>query len=278
MSPFFSSRRARVALATAWVAAAFALPVRAAEAPTRYLAVGDSLAWGDGASVPTQTAYVPLIADYFAGAAHGGAKSSSNLAVRGETTASFIAGQLPAAMTAIGDPTTDVRMVTVSIGGNDLLDLLNEPTDPCVIDAASLTCRFLVGTALGGVAANYPVILGGLAQALAADPGMEQVYVMTLYNPFGGTGSPFETAVDGGLLGSDQRIDCAALSVDPTAAGLNDIIACTTLALGMTVVDSYPVIGDNALALTHIGEPGFNIHPNDLGYEALAKAHRAVAP
>ena len=33
-------------------------------------------------------------------------------------------------------------------------------------------------------------------------------------------------------------------------------------------------IGDNALALTHIGDPGFNIHPNDDGYAAIAKAHR----
>ena len=124
------------------------------------------------------------------------------------------------------------------------------------------------------MADRLPVILFGLSQALAGDPGSALVYVMTLYNPFGGTGSPYEAAIDGALLGSDLRIDCGAIQTDPTAAGLNDIVACTSLAFGATVVDGYPVIGDRALELTHIGDPGFNIHPNDAGYALLAKAHR----
>jgi lysophospholipase L1-like esterase len=273
-----SRRPIRTALILAWVAAALASPIRAAEPATLYVALGDSLAWGDGASVPGETAYVPIMADYVAGTPHGAAKDHTNLAVRGETTSSFIGGgQLAAALAAIGDPSTDTRVVTLSVGGNDLLDLLNDPTDPCVADPSSQTCQFLVGAALFGVAQNYPVILGSLAAALAGDPGDERVLVLTLYNAFGGTGSPFEAAVDVGLLGSDLRIDCAALATDPTAAGLNDIVACTSLALGATVVDSYPVIGDQALALTHIGDPGFNIHPNDAGYELIAKAHRLAS-
>jgi lysophospholipase L1-like esterase len=267
-------RPIRTALIVAWVVLALARPVAAAEPATSYVALGDSLAWGDGASVPTETAYVPLLADYFAGIPHGGAKGNLNLAIRGETTSSFIAGQLGAAMAAIGDPTTDTRVVTLSVGGNDMLDLLNEPSDPCVMDPGSLVCQFLVGNALAGVAANYPVILGGLAQAMADDPGDERMYVLTLYNPFGGTGHPFEAVVDTALLGSDLQIDCGALQTDPTAAGLNDIVACTSLAFGATVVDSYPVIGDDALTLTHIGDPGFNIHPTDEGYALIAKAHR----
>ena len=91
-------RPVRTALIAAWVIAAIAMPATAAEAPTRYLALGDSLAWGDGASVPNQTAYVPLLADYFAGTPHGGAKQHANLAVRGETTSSFMAGHLGSAM------------------------------------------------------------------------------------------------------------------------------------------------------------------------------------
>ena len=270
------SRPARTALIVAWVIAALASPARAAEAPTRYLALGDSLAWGDGASVPTETAYVPLLADYFAGVPHGGAKQSANLAVRGETTQSFIhGGQLGAAMASIVDPATDVRMITLAVGGNDLLDLLNDSTDPCVADPASPTCQFLVGSALAGVAERYPVILTGLATALAGDPGGGRLYVMTLYNPFGGTGSPYEAAVDVALLGKDLQIDCAAIQTDPAAAGLNDIVACISLAFGATVVDSYAAFGDRALELTHIGDPGFNIHPNDAGYALLAKAHRA---
>jgi lysophospholipase L1-like esterase len=273
MLSLISSRVVRCALIGAWVVAAFVTPVAAAERPTVYVALGDSLAWGDGASNPLETAYVPLLADYFAGVPHGGAKAAVNLAIRGETTQSFLSGQLASAMAAIGDPATDTRIVTLSVGGNDLLDLLNDATDPCAQDPASLTCQFLVVSALQGVADRYPLILGSLSAALAADPGDEAVYVLTLYNPFGGTGSPYEAAIDGALLGSDLRIDCAAIGTDPTAAGLNDIVACTALAFGAMVIDSYPLIGDNALALTHIGE-GFNIHPNDEGYALIAKAHR----
>lgn len=269
------ARSMRIALILAWLIAAVALPTRAAEPATLYVALGDSVAWGDGASDPDTTGYVPLLADYFAGTPHGGAKESANLAVRGETTASFLAGQLAAAMARIGDPATDTRVITLSIGGNDLLDLLNDPSDPCVHDPSSATCQQLVATALGGVAERLPVILGSLAAALSGDPDGGRIYVLTLYNPFGGTGSPYESAVDLALLGSDGRIDCAALQTDPTAAGLNDVIACISQMVGATVVDGYTVIGDRALELTHIGDPGFNIHPNDAGYALIAKAHRA---
>jgi len=241
--------------------------------PTVYLALGDSLAWGDGASVPDHTGYVPRLAGYFSGGAHGDADQLVNLAIRGETTDSFLAGQLGQALAVINDPNTDVRVVTISIGGNDLLNLLNEPTDPCVQDPTSPTCQSLLFAALQNTAANYPVILGALQAALANDPGTEKVFVMTLYNPFGGTGSLYEIPVDNALLGLDGTVDCSALR-NPLNVGLDDIMGCTALAAGGIMVDGYAAIGDNALALTHIGDPGFNIHPNDDGYAALAQAHR----
>jgi lysophospholipase L1-like esterase len=266
--------RRLIVLAAVMTALVSASPAMAATPQTVYLALGDSLAWGDGASSPAETSYSALLTDYFAGTAHGGAKQAVNLAVRGETTSSFIDGQMNAAVALILDPTTDVTVVTLSVGGNDLLDLLNEPTDACVINPASPECQGLVAQALGGVAANYPTIMGTLAWALANDPGSEKVFVLTLYNPFGGTGSPYEMPVDVGLLGSDFAIDCAAIEADPTKAGLDDIVACTSAAFGAVVVDGYQVIDDDALTLTHIGDPGFNIHPNDDGYAAIAKAHR----
>lgn len=242
--------------------------------PTLYLALGDSLAVGDGASVPAETGYVGLLSDYYMGSSHGDAKQSLNIAVGGETTGSFMAAQLNSAVAAILDPSTDVQVVTISIGGNDLLNLLNEPTDACVIDPGSTTCQTLLAAALGGVAANYPTLMGTLMWALDQDPGTERVFVLTLYNPFGGTGSVYEAPVDRALLGADLTVDCAAAQADPLDAGLNDIVACTSMAFGATVVDGYAAIGDNALTLTHIGDPGFNIHPNDAGYAAIAKAHR----
>jgi lysophospholipase L1-like esterase len=267
-------RRFAIVPALALAVGLIASPAAAAESDTVYLALGDSLAWGDGASDPATTAYVPLLANYFSGATHGDAKNAVNLAIRGENTGSFMAGQLNAAVATILDPSTDTRVVSLSIGGNDLLDLLNEPTDACVINPGSVDCQLGLAQALNGVASNYPTIMGTLAFALAQDPGTEKVFVLTLYNPFGGTASPFEGAVDQGLLGIDLTVDCAAAQANPMNAGLNDIVSCTSAFFGATVVDGFQTIGDNALALTHIGDPGFNIHPNDDGYAAIAKAHR----
>jgi lysophospholipase L1-like esterase len=264
------------ALAAPVLAIMIATPVAAGSPSTVYVALGDSLAWGDGASDPASTSYTALLSDYFPGEPHGGAKQYLNLAVRGETTTSYLAGgQAAAAIAAISDPTTDTRIVTLSLGGNDLLDLLNEPTDPCVVNPASATCQGLVASAMGTVAANYPAIMASLGDALLGDPGAEKVFVLTLYNPFGGTSSGFEGVVDVGLLGADLTIDCTALS-NPMNIGLNDLVACISGALGAIVIDGYTVVGDNALALTHIGDPGFNIHPNDDGYAAIAKAHRGA--
>jgi lysophospholipase L1-like esterase len=271
-------RSIRAALIVAWVATALAMaaPVSAAVPSTVYVSLGDSLAWGDGASVPDETGYTALLADYFAGIPHGGAKAWTNLAVRGETTASYLATQASAASTAIGDPSTDTRVVTMSLGGNDVGALLNEPSDPCVQNPASGECQALVVAALQGAAHNYPIVLGSLAMALAADEGDERVYVTTVYNPFGGLGAPFEQAIDGVLLGTDLVVNCQPS--DPSGFGLNDIIACTAMQLGMTVVDAHPAIGDDALSLTHIGEGTLDTHPTDAGYATLAKAHRLATP
>jgi lysophospholipase L1-like esterase len=265
------------ALAATALAVMIATPVAAGSPSTVYVALGDSLAWGDGASDPASTSYTALLSDYFAAEPHGGAKQYLNLAVRGETTSSYLlAGQAAAAIAAISDPTTDTRTVTLSLGGNDLLDLLNEPTDPCVVNPVSATCQGLVASAMSTVAANYPAIMASLSTALGDDPGTEKVFVLTLYNPFGGTGSSFEGVVDVGLLGADLTIDCAANLSNPMLVGLNDLVACISAAFGAIVIDGYTVVGDNALALTHIGDPGFNIHPNDDGYAAIAKAHRGA--
>ncbi len=241
---------------------------------TLYIALGDSLAWGDGASVPDQTGYVPLLADYFQGARHGGADRLVNLAVRGATTGSLIATQLPDAIALIADPTTDTRVITISIGGNDLLDLINDPSDPCLSDGTSPTCQAQIWSAMTGVQANLPTILGSLQAALAGDPGTEKIFMLLLYNPFDGTGNPLTPFVAQGLRGADGVVDCAA-DANPVNVGLDDLQGCIALVFGAIPVDSYPLFAGRALELTHMGE-GFNVHPNDEGYEVIAKAHRVA--
>lgn len=241
--------------------------------PTVYLALGDSLAWGYGASAPTHDGYVPRFFEYLRGASH--VDTLVNLGNPSyETSATFIAGnpwtgtnQLQDALDTINDPDTDVRVVTLDIGGNDGLNLLNDPA--CASDPGSATCQQLIGAALYEFSQNYPVILGAIQAALAADPGDEQFFVLTYYNPWGGTGGTWEPLVDAVMLGSDLTVDCAANS-DLTKVGLDDLISCMGAAAGATVVDLYSQFDDRGLYLTHI-EDG-DIHPTDAGYAWIARA------
>ena len=173
-----------------------------------YLALGDSLVVGIGAADPERSGYAALFSQTV------GTDHLTNLAVNGETSSSFITGgQLAATMAAIDDPDTDVEVVTLSIGGNDLDDL-RDPEGPCGQDPGSRACLTAVGDALTSFAGAYRTILGELAAALDRDPGNETVLVMTYYNVFSGTGSPFEGPADLALLGTDGVIDCAVNAGD----------------------------------------------------------------
>lgn len=253
------------------ISAALAGPAAASgSSGTLYIALGDSLAWGDGASVPERNGYVPRFATYLRGEPRGGADTLVNLAVRGATTGDLLATQLPDALALIADPATNTSVLTVSIGGNDLLDLINDPSDPCLADVASPTCQQLIFLAMNGVATNMPVILGSLQAALADDPGTETVLVLLPYNAFSGTGHPLEAVIAQVMRGPDLAFDC---TVNPQTFGLADILGCTALATGARVVDAYPLFEGRTLELTHMGE-GFNVHPNDDGYAVIAKGHR----
>ena len=235
-----------------------------------YVALGDSLAVGVGASEPQQTAYVPLLFEYFREQPRIGVRTLRNLARSGETSDSFIAGgQLAAALVAIKDPTRDTRVVTLDIGGNDLLFLV----EFCRADPGGVACQTLVRLQLQKFAVNFGFIVAELKSALADDPGKETLYVMTYYNPYNGTGDPLESFADLALLGSDLRIDCSAPASDPRV-GLNDLIACIGVANRAAVADVYPAFGDRAAELTHYAER--DVHPNDAGYATIANTFIAA--
>src|SRR5687767_884826 len=243
----------------------------AAPATRQYVALGDSLAFGVGASDP-ERAYVPLLFQYFQQPRAENVRVLHNLSRPGETSDSFIAGgQLALAVAAIADPTTDTRVVTLDIGGNDLLFLVSGP--PCESDPGGALCQALVAEQLRKFAINYAVILEALSSALERDPGKETLFVMTYYNPYGGTGLPYERFADRALLGSDLVIDCSAPPGDPRA-GLNDLIACIGTASGAVVADVYPAFGDRALELTHIARR--DPHPNDAGHAVIAQTFIAA--
>ena len=233
-----------------------------------YLALGDSWAVGIGATAPEQVGYVGRVNNLFFRRSQRGPDVLTNLGVIGERSGTFISGggQLDRAVAAIAGP-NDVKLVTVDIGGNDLLALIR-PGEPCFIDPTSVACQVALGAALVTFAGNYAIILGTLNAALAADPGDESLLVMTFPNILRGTGSPFEAAIDQVLVGIDGVIDCPA-NINPFNVGLNDLIACIGGLAGATTVDVFPLFDDdNAQAL--FAEDG--IHPNNKGHKVVAKA------
>jgi lysophospholipase L1-like esterase len=227
------------------------LPGSGAVEPERvYVAMGDSLT--------QMTANPTYPGRFFTVLDQGGhADVLRNIGVNGETSSSILGNQRTSALQLIDDQTTDTTVVTVDIGGNDVL--------------GSSCNGFSTGFSLSGCqpalqafAGNFATLLTSLDTALDADPGSERVLVMGIFNPASGrTGqSTAATNFDLSLLGTDQRIDCARSG---DARGLNDMIACVGGQHGALLADAYPPFvgkGDIWFADT--------IHPNDLGHQAIA--------
>ena len=230
--------------------------------PAQYLALGNSVPRGLGGF-----GYVHQV--------HKALKNSSgpmtlaNLTVIGDNSDTFIGNGLPAvpaqlyrALATIGGG-TDTEVVTLDLGFNDLI---------------GLTTTAELADALTNFGNNYGAILIALTAALDVDPNDEDFLVLTAYNPFR-NGSVFgeplaslEADTDLALLGGDLQLTISC-SFDVEAGnfrGLNDIIFCTGIAVGATVVDIYTVIDIfDTHVLTGRG-PLPNIHPNSAGHTNIA--------
>ena len=241
-------------------AAAEATPTAMTPAPRpAYLALGDSLAVGVGASDAASTGYVPLIHEALGGDA---AYELVNLGVRGERTDSMIAeGQLDAAVAELvarngnADPADDVRIVTLDIGGNDVFAI----AEVCQ-DGVDPACLASAGGAARGFADNFGTIVGQIRAAAGPDT---QIVVMTYYNSLVDPGCVFNPFAEFGAV---------VLEGDPSIGievGLNDIIRQVAAANGARVVETFEVIGDEQL------DPDC-LHVNDAGHQAIADAFIAV--
>ena len=234
-----------------------------------YLALGDSYAAGVGASDPATRGYVPRLFPFFKQERNGGADRLRNLAVSGETSGSFIAGgQLERALAAIANPKTNVSVVTVDIGGNDLLAVLRTRT--CLSAPAGAACKKAVAAAVAEYGRNYSYILLSLRSALNADPGDERLLTMTYFNVFDGRGAPYEAPADAALLGEDRKQNCRTTGAN---WGLNDVIRCYAAGVeGARTADAYARFeGETPELLSPDG-----IHPNDEGHAAIAGAFKRV--
>jgi acyl-CoA thioesterase I len=238
---------------------------RASGTHPTYLALGDSLAVGVGASRPAQTGYVPRLHQLLGQQEHGPPGAVQNLAVSGETSASMLGGgQLDAALGAIHRADPPVGLVTLDIGGNDLLALLR--TEACQVDPLGPSCLGMVATTLGTFESNFRAIVDRLCDALDRSHPDATLALMTYYNPFSGANPHFEAAADLALLGTDRRIGS-----DPAARearGTNDVIACVAREAGAVVVDIHPAFAGRGLELTNIAM--YDVHANDRGYGVIA--------
>ncbi len=232
-----------------------------------YIALGDSLAVGDGASDPASTAYVPLFHEYLREALQIPELALMNLGHGGDTSAELIEhGHLAKAVDEIEarnfdeGPDNDVQVVTLDIGGNDLLGLFQSLVMPGTCPdletfLAEAECLNAFQDALGGLRENFDQTLDELGQA---DPDLP-ILTADLYDPFSGSGLPFEELADLALEGREGS---------PFEEGLNDVIRSIAGEHDVPVADWYGAFQGKS---TEFIAPD-RIHANDAGYTVMTDA------
>ncbi|MEX1195530.1 MAG: GDSL-type esterase/lipase family protein [Dehalococcoidia bacterium] len=230
--------------------------IHAAEAPA-YIAMGDSLAFGVGAQNPAAEGYVALTANALLlnERFSGSGLDLVNISEPGATSADIVASedQLEKALEEIAtrktdaEPDNDVQIISIDIGGNDLLTLA-EPDSPCFDEPAGALCRTLLNAMLSDLQQNLTRTLTELRQAVSG----AEIYVIDLYNPYSGTGESLEIIAGIGV----QMVNgvLAAVSADPQ--------------LGVRFVSVYELFqgrGEQWVATDHI-------HPSNDGHRVMAEA------
>ncbi len=231
-----------------------------------YLALGNSLAAGVGASKPVQTGYVNLVFEYLQDTAPYADTGITilNLGVPGETSASLLAtgAQLEKALQEIDSRRSDqiqgneVQVITIDIGGNDVLGLAQGGT-PCRIDPSGAVCQQIVASTLTDFSTNFARTLTDLRRSAGPDA---LIVALTLYNPYSGTGGDLDAPGDLVVQQLNTTVQSMASRADVDAK----------------VADIFPALQGKAPSLTHIGETPSDIHPNDDGYRLMADAVIAV--
>jgi lysophospholipase L1-like esterase len=250
-------------------------PPAPAVAPT-YLALGDSLAFGYSQAHFKSLAPEENPAGFDTGYVDDFGKVLElfnprlqivNDGCPGETTDSFIKGpceyqlafplhhpysggktasQLSDALAYLGAHPGTVSPITLDIGANDTLGLIE---GTCELQAACIAAG--APAVFEHVGANLGLILGELR---AAAPHA-QIIVLGLYNPFG-------SKIAGG---------------DELTAALNQVMAGVAASVGASFADPLPVFNPagalqapTICLLTNMCTPLVDIHPTDIGYAVLA--------
>lgn len=253
---------------TAALSFALLVAALAAAQPRAYVALGDSLGWGyqpnDLSRSSGDKGYVRLTADWLAARNGGQRPTLTNLSVPGETSASFFNTSEIGALLNSNYPIFGrrsqaneflsrvagheaagrvVATVTLDIGGNDLLDLL---------DSAFLALPFVQQQALAdqAIANARPNVRNILTLVRNRVPGARLV-LLGLYNPF--------AAFPGS---AEDRIGAYAIP------RLNLMLLVEAKRVRALYASCFERFVGNELAFTWIGED--DIHCRDAGYSAMA--------
>lgn len=228
-----------------------------APGPSTYLALGDSVAAGVGAASPTTDGYVPLLAGRLserlgcdAVSPPGCPLELRNLAESGATTATLLRDQLPRAL-ALLRTTPDVRLVTLTIGGNDVVQPVARVCAPAPRDAA---CGQAVATALRRVDEGVDEVLRTLTVSTGSGT---TVALMAYYDPLGACQlASLQPLVQGILEGTAQ------------APGLNRILRARAAEHGALVVETRDRLSERG---DFVGGADC-LHPSGPGHARIAEA------
>jgi lysophospholipase L1-like esterase len=228
-----------------------------------YLALGDSLSEGIGAEDEKRDAWVPLVATGL-----GSSYELLNLGVAGDDSEELIEDgpldhglQEIAARANDGVPGNEVAVITLEIGGNDLLDLYDSLvlTGDCPTVIESLQRQECIDGLQGALDAFRPNLAHTIEALQSAAPGVP-IFLMTLYNPFSG--------------GARTLDEIGALALEgqagtPFAEGLNDGIRAEAAAHpSVVLVEWYSLFLQKQSE--YISQD--LIHPNNVGHQVMADA------
>src|SRR3990170_5468962 len=230
--------------------------------PGAYIALGDSLSEGVGASVRGESDFVSRVRDSLPGEFE-----LLNIGESGDTSGDLIShGHLDQAVDEVerrrddDNADNDVKLVTLEIGGNDLLNIFFDLVLPgtCPSLAASLANPRCVEALRDALDEFGPNLAAAIDRLQEANPDLP-VALMTLYNPF-----------SGGLQPVDEIADLALEGAEGTEfpEGLNDIIRAEGREQGVILVDWFPLFEGKAGRYIYDDL----IHPNDEGHRVMAEA------
>jgi lysophospholipase L1-like esterase len=240
------------------------------------LSLGDSWAFGVGATVPSEGGYVPKVyqglQEQFDCSPSDNPKPDQgckrlelvSLAVGGATTPTLIANQLPDAVALLearnGDnnPRNNVEVVTIHIGGNDV-------TNP-IIGACLFGLNEGCLATIESEFAAYRSDLDSALSALRVAAGPDARIVIGTYD------NPIATCALGGIPGAVQLANVVLEGAPPVVPqGLHDVMRDVAADYNVEVADAFGDLGPQ----DWVGGEDC-LHPDDSGYDQVAEAFLEV--